>query len=156
MIKSFVTTIYVILFTSPAVFASLISLPSNVLETGTPFITNYDPSIYNAHGQKGALLSLGDKLLVSCNHGIFEYQSGQFTQISNKSAWQFHISKRDPNRIYLGLDQGISSLYQKQDRWVEEDCLPNFNANVRTLAEDSHGRLWVGTVYIVKITTWAI
>ena len=97
--------------------------------------------------QSWGLLSLKNNLLVSCNHGIFEYHRGKFNQLSKKSAWQLHQSQRDSNRIYLGLDQGVSSIYRMQNRWKEEKRLPGFMANARTIAEDKQGRLWVGTIY---------
>jgi signal transduction histidine kinase len=97
--------------------------------------------------QSWGLLSLIDNLLVSCNHGIFEYRSGKFNQLSKKSAWQLQRSQRDSNRIYLGLDQGVSSIYRIHGSWKEENRLPGFIANARTIAEDKQGRLWVGTIY---------
>ncbi len=97
--------------------------------------------------QSWALLPFNDRLLVSCNHGIFEFLDEQFYQISKRSAWQFHVSKTDSNRVFLGLDQGVSSIYYDKGKWIEEDRLHDFNANSRTIAEDNNGRLWIGTVY---------
>ncbi len=97
--------------------------------------------------QSWALLPFNERLLVSCNHGIFEFKNEKFSQISKRSAWQFHVSKTDPNRVFLGLDQGVSSIYYNKGKWIEEDRLHGFNANSRTIAEDEHGRLWIGTVY---------
>ena len=108
---------------------------------------NYFELLKGLKSQSWALLSFNKRLLVSCNHGIFEFRNENFHQITKKSAWQFHISKRDSNRVYLGLDQGVSSIYFKEGKWIEEERLPGFNANSRTLAEDNFDRLWVGTVY---------
>lgn len=93
------------------------------------------------------LLPTSDALLVSCNHGIFEFKNGSFNKITNRSAWKMAQSLKNPRRIYLGLDQGISSLYKTDDNWIDEENIPGFNAEARTIACDDSGNLWIGTVY---------
>jgi signal transduction histidine kinase len=94
-----------------------------------------------------SLLSLPDALLVSCNHGVFKIEKNKFHLITKKSSWQLLRSKIDSNRIFLGLDDGLSSLYKTENGWRDEGKLPKFNAEARTIAEDKLGRLWIGTVY---------
>jgi signal transduction histidine kinase len=94
-----------------------------------------------------ALLSLPEALLVSSNHGIYEYKSGVFKNITKKSAWQMSQSKKNPNRIYLGLDEGVSSIYKSETGWIDEGRIPGIKVEARTIAQDDSGNLWIGTVY---------
>jgi signal transduction histidine kinase/ligand-binding sensor domain-containing protein len=94
-----------------------------------------------------AILSMPDALLVSCNHGIFEYKSGLFKNITKKSAWQMSQSVRNPNRIYLGLDEGVSSIYKSNAGWIDEGRIPGIKVEARTIAQDDSGNLWIGSVY---------
>ncbi len=94
-----------------------------------------------------ALLSVEKHLLVSSNYGVHEIVNDQIRQISNKSAWTLVPFPGDPNRIYLGLDDGIATLYHTENGWMDEGRLPGFQAEARTLAFDENNNLWVGTVY---------
>jgi len=94
-----------------------------------------------------SLLPFGNRLLVSCNHGVFELINNEFRQITRKSAWKLEQSILDTNRIFLGLDAGISSIYKTESGWSDEDKYPGFESEARTVEQDSLGNLWIGTVY---------
>lgn len=107
-------------------------------------------SFYLLSGLKSqcwALENVGGELLVSSNHGIFRIQEAAFQNLTRKSAWQMVRSSRDSNRLFLGLDDGISSLYKTREGWKDEGDLAHFQSEARTLCEDQNGNLWVGTVY---------
>ncbi len=94
-----------------------------------------------------SLLSLGDRLLVSCNQGVYQWDQMGFTLVTNKSSWKMIRSTVDTNRIYLGLDDGVASLYRTGRIWHDEGRLPDITIEARTVAEDREGRLWIGSVY---------
>ena len=94
-----------------------------------------------------ALLSLPDVLLVSSNHGIFEYKDGKFHSITKKSAWKMSQSIKNKNRIFLGLDQGVSTIYKSGPKWIDEGRISGIKVEARTIAQDDSGNLWIGTVY---------
>ncbi len=99
------------------------------------------------NSQCWSLLSMDNMLLVSSNHGIYEIKDDGFTFIVRKSGWILSRSKKDSNRVYIGLDAGVASLYRSKDGWTDEGKLPGIEVEARTVAEDSLGRLWIGAVY---------
>jgi len=106
----------------------------------------FDP-VPDLKSQCWALLSLTDRLLVSCNLGVYQLDDRGISRITEKSAWKMIRSAPDPNRIFLGLDDGVASLYKYGVDWRDEGRLPGISAEARTIAEDKAGDLWIGTVY---------
>jgi len=52
-------------------------------------------------------------------------------------------STKDPNRVFIGHTDGVSSMRWNGSSWVNEGRLPNVNYQATNLAEEPDGTLWV-------------
>ena len=55
-------------------------------------------------------------------------------------------SQQDPARIWLGLQDGLASIYQQNGQWQFEGVVPNVTGNINSLVETKDGELWAGTL----------
>ena len=94
------------------------------------------------------LLSIGDSILAATEAGVFHIANDikQIGKILSTSAYFLLHSERSKNRIWVGTNQGLVSLYREKEtgQWLEEK-LKNINQEIRTIAEDKNGNLWLGT-----------
>ena len=92
-------------------------------------------------------LDLGPSLLVANTSGLYELgpQGIRLIRPSGQDTTVLARSVRDPNRIFVGLADGLASMRLHQGRWVDEGKVPGLDAAIRTLREGPDGRLWAGT-----------
>jgi hypothetical protein len=94
------------------------------------------------------LLSSADALLAATSQGVFQLgdkdNPNRLWQITPGNSYILVPSRQDPGRIWVGTREGLVSLYLKKDRWVEEYRFKNITQEIRTLAEDQKGNLWLG------------
>jgi signal transduction histidine kinase/DNA-binding response OmpR family regulator len=94
-----------------------------------------------------SLLSIGKFLLAATSNGVFlvESKNNAPQQILNTPSNVFHRSLEDPNRVWVGTNQGLFSLTVKDDRWAKEHKFKNITQEINTIVEDKNGNLWLGT-----------
>ena len=95
--------------------------------------------------QATGLLPWGASLLVSTREGVFELNDFGATLIYAGYSKMLTRSRTDTNRVYVGLENGLSSIRFSDGRWVGEGSLAGFRAEVNSMAEDESGNLWIGT-----------
>ena len=63
-------------------------------------------------------------------------------------------SRRDPNRVWIGLFDGLSSFRWVNGKWIDEGRVPGVTEQLRSVAEDDDGTVWAGTnaVGLVRLT----
>ncbi|MBS0571296.1 MAG: GAF domain-containing protein [Proteobacteria bacterium] len=95
-----------------------------------------------------ALLDTGDALLVGTHAGVFEIRGGhvKLVRASERISETLLRSRRDPARVFIGLQDGLASMRLEGDRWVDEGRVPGITEETRTLFEESDGRLWLGSI----------
>lgn len=86
-------------------------------------------------------------LLVITNDNIFEFNENleKDTVISLVYAYTLYQSKKDPNRVFIGLESGFSSMYRSNGNWIQEDSIEGVNELITSISEDTKGDLWLGT-----------
>jgi signal transduction histidine kinase/DNA-binding response OmpR family regulator len=95
-----------------------------------------------------AMLPVNDRLLVAARNGVFQINR-QFTQIAplmEREAFALYTSRRWPRRVWVGAVFGLASLYLENNRWKKEFQLDTLSERIRSIAEDHHGNLWLGTL----------
>jgi serine phosphatase RsbU (regulator of sigma subunit) len=92
-----------------------------------------------------ALLPLEKTLLVASSSGIYAIEGEKVTLINKDFAFNLLRSKKDPNRIFCGLRDGIGSLYYNGNTWITESRIEDIKDEIRSLYEDDSGNLWAGT-----------
>ena len=99
------------------------------------------------------LLSFGDVLLVATLQGVYEIQAGKIREITKSYSFSLTRSIQDSNRVFVGLQIGLMSIYKSKGQWKEEGSIGVFDLEVRELLETEDGNLWASTGHqgIMKI-----
>lgn len=87
------------------------------------------------------------QLLVATDDSIVELlPNGKTKRIIQAYSYCLVQSIKDPNRIFIGLAPGLSSLYYLNGKWVDEGRVEGVDFDVRNIAQDPQGNLWLGAV----------
>jgi diguanylate cyclase (GGDEF)-like protein len=96
-----------------------------------------------------SLLSVGDNLLLGSAFGVYEIHGTSATLIPDteqlRTAYVLARSVADPERIWLGLGEGLGSLRRTAGGWRFEGQAEDFSAEVRYIVEGRDGTVWCGT-----------
>jgi ligand-binding sensor domain-containing protein len=92
-----------------------------------------------------SLLTFNNSLLIALDNGVFELSGNNVRLIHNSKTYSLTRSKLDPDRIFLGHTEGISSLYYKNSKWNNEGIIPGILGSVHSVTETGSGNLWLGT-----------
>jgi serine phosphatase RsbU (regulator of sigma subunit) len=83
------------------------------------------------------LMIFQNQLLVLSNIGVVSLQSNEKGQlIIEENVYGIHRSKMDSNRIYLGLNEGVKTLYYVNGSWIDEGYLVTEGKRVKYIWED--------------------
>ncbi|HLP49164.1 MAG TPA: histidine kinase dimerization/phospho-acceptor domain-containing protein, partial [Candidatus Kapabacteria bacterium] len=100
------------------------------------------------------LLPVEDSVLAATSDGIFQVANKNIIKrITGDQAFVLLRSRRHPLRIWCGTNRGLVALLLKNGQWVEENRIENIHKEIRSIAEDQNGNVWLGisggTVYKV-------
>jgi signal transduction histidine kinase/DNA-binding response OmpR family regulator len=104
-------------------------------------------------------------VLLACGDGL--YQVNDRTVVPIKSAKDLSFrpnsllqSAVDPDRVWVGLFDGLASFRWSDGHWVDEGRVAGAESQVRSLFEEADGTLWAGTqddgVFQVTFTSPAV
>jgi hypothetical protein len=95
------------------------------------------------------LLTIDDNILAATSVGVFQIKNGTNRQIIEIPSYVLIQSRKNPNRVWVGMRNTLTSLYQnhgdKKGKWVEEYRYSRIKREIRTIVEDEDGNLWLGT-----------
>ncbi|OIP01258.1 MAG: hypothetical protein AUJ98_05035 [Bacteroidetes bacterium CG2_30_33_31] len=87
-----------------------------------------------------------DLLLIITNDGLVALDNkGKLINISPAIAWAMIQDKKDPNRLWVGLDDGLASLYFNGKSFVLEGRVPGIKIQCRQVEQDANGIIWTGS-----------
>lgn len=85
-------------------------------------------------------------------------QNNEVTKIIEGYPNDVYQSKIDPARVFIGMENGLVSIYRKDGKWTIEGKIKGINEPGYKIIEDPDGNLWVGTnngsVYVMNITNF--
>lgn len=88
-------------------------------------------------------------LFCGLDFGVFEIVNKNFKSVFefdfNVYVFDFHQSITDNRRLFLAHYNGISSLYYKKNKWIDEGYIEGIKTDIRKVIEDKNGNLWLGT-----------
>ncbi|MEM9595567.1 MAG: two-component regulator propeller domain-containing protein [Acidobacteriota bacterium] len=89
-----------------------------------------------------------ERLLVGTVSSVFEIDGDRAEPLMlTLNAFALLRSLRDPGLMFVGSHRGLSTLRLEDGEWQEPFKVTGVEREVRSLAEDPDGRLWVGTHY---------
>lgn len=59
--------------------------------------------------------------------------------------YDLYQSRLVPGRVYIGLWDGLASVYRDKGKWIDEGRIEGISENVNQMSEDIVGNLWMGT-----------
>jgi len=98
-------------------------------------------------------------LLVGTNTGLYRITGNKLEKIWGvDNVYSIYSPDHAPNVLYLGLNDGLYRLKYHQGAFHEQGSIRDIRHNVRSMAEDNKGNLWLGTfrngVYKVHFNQW--
>ena len=94
------------------------------------------------------LLSVGQSLLAGTFQGVYEIKGDQADLVAPGYVFYLHRSGQDTNRIFMGLQGGMGSLYyDAEGRWRQEGVMDGIDGEIRDILETPDGKLWLTTRY---------
>lgn len=93
------------------------------------------------HGRLLAGSSIGSRF------GVWEIRDGKAEMVRPSPGHSSKLlpSRRDPLRVWIGVDGELASIRLEDGTWRDEGAIPGIDHSVKSLAEDSRGRLWFET-----------
>lgn len=86
-----------------------------------------------------------DILFVTTNGGVIQIEGETSKKISDGNSNVLYQSITDPNRVFIGLADGVSSIYFRNGAWEEEGKIKDIDEDIRGVAEDKDGNIWLGS-----------
>jgi len=85
-----------------------------------------------------------DKLLVGDLYGVYEIdKKGKINKLINLKVSSLYHSKIDKNRVFIGSESGLSSMYFKNNKWKLEQEFKGVDTFVDKINEIDNGNLWL-------------
>lgn len=97
------------------------------------------------------IINYKDNLLVASTSGICKIEENSYRIISNEKAKVLYPSNFYPDRIFIGLNNGLASMIYKNGNWEYEGKIQGINHEVRTIEETADGKLWAGYEEISRV-----
>ena len=103
-----------------------------------------------------SLLQVNNSLLVALERGLYllKDKSKTLMQINDLAINSLKRSKIDTNRIFIGHQLGLSSVYYKNGKWNNEENIPGIHLATYDVIEMPNGNMWIETNvnYIWKVS----
>jgi serine phosphatase RsbU (regulator of sigma subunit)/ligand-binding sensor domain-containing protein len=92
-------------------------------------------------------------LLAVTSFGVYEIRNFKgvatpFTMKGNRVAetvFEMYQSKKNPNRLLIGTSSSFVTMRYENGKWLEDDAVKGLKDNIRGIAEDKEGNIWLGS-----------
>ncbi|HEX3526651.1 MAG TPA: diguanylate cyclase [Thermoanaerobaculia bacterium] len=119
--------------------------PRAAAEPGPPVrmreVPGLPPSVWS-------LLAVDDDLLVGTAFGLYRVTSGGTAEPvpggRQQTVYVLARSRRDPRRIWLGGEDGLSAVHRDGNGWRFEGSIEAVHREVRSIVEGDTGTVWCG------------
>ncbi len=104
----------------------------------------YEP-VAGVNSHCWSLLETKGTLFAATTGGVYIVREKNAYLLNDYIAYTMASSSLDPKRLYLGLEDGLASLYHQNGTWLDEGRVVGVNETVRSMVEMPNGELWLGT-----------
>jgi signal transduction histidine kinase/DNA-binding response OmpR family regulator len=87
----------------------------------------------------------GNRLLATSKDGVYELHGMRPRRLATYASMPMSMyrSRSDPDRVYVGLVEGVASLRFSDGVWQDEGRIDGIDDTITSIAEDEHGALWM-------------
>ena len=105
--------------------------------------------ISNINNEAWWIINFNNSVIAAITNGILVLGEKKHIKLNSKwrSSYFIYRSTRFPNRLYVGLENGLAVLDKKNNVWIDRGKIEGINTAIRNIAEDNDGNLWLGTTY---------
>lgn len=102
-------------------------------------------------------LDFQQQLLVATSSGLYQLHDDKLALIrpSAQATKVLAASVQNPQRLYIGLQDGLASMRYVDGIWQDEGKIAGITGNLNSIVETTEGELWVGTlangIYRIKL-----
>jgi signal transduction histidine kinase/DNA-binding response OmpR family regulator len=122
-------------------FAST-STSTSISATSGPMLFKRVPEI---EAPVWATAVAGNRFLATSKDGVYELHGTRPRRIATYASMPMAMyrSRSDPDRVYVGLVEGIASLRLTDGAWMDEGRIEGIDDTITSIAEDATGALWM-------------
>lgn len=95
-----------------------------------------------------SLLAIDDSILAATSVGVYLIKNNTIQRITGTPSYVLFRSHQNSNRVWVGERHGLISLYHssgvRNSEYREEYRFEKIDGEIRTIAEDQTGNLWLG------------
>jgi len=84
-------------------------------------------------------------ILAATETGLYEVANGTVRRVTDGLCLSVHVARNQPNRIVLGMENGLLMLDYTASEWFDRGYAPGSRAAITSLAEDNEGTLFSTT-----------
>jgi signal transduction histidine kinase/ligand-binding sensor domain-containing protein len=84
-------------------------------------------------------------ILVSTTQGVYEIDDTRASLISDGFSLKLHRSFVEPSTLFVGQTDGLRILQYIHNKWIDKGYNTTIHEEIREIAEDSKGNLWLNT-----------
>ena len=115
------------------------------LKNGNAFSVINESSFSGANGpiQAFYFMAIKDTLFSASRAGVHIIVDHKIKHTINYRSSALLRSKKDSNRIYIGLFDGLASLKYSNGKWKDDGRINGIKDDIREIVEDENGNLWL-------------
>jgi signal transduction histidine kinase/CheY-like chemotaxis protein len=93
-------------------------------------------------------MQFDNQLLLANSNGVYQLQQGQLSLVrpSMLASKVLYRSRLTPERVYIGLQDGLASMRWADGQWRDEGRVPGVSGSLNSILETDDGELWLGTL----------
>jgi len=114
------------------------------LDESKPYTEAFQP-VKNIGSQSWSFLKAGEDLLAATNDGVYSIRKDLVKNLGLAGASTLYRLPQDTTRILIGLTMGLSAARLTDGNWQEEGRFPGIMDEVRSIATEDNGVIWLGT-----------
>ncbi|WP_349814170.1 hybrid sensor histidine kinase/response regulator [Rheinheimera oceanensis] len=109
---------------------------------------NQFEAISQVQKQTWDFISFEQQLLIANSNGVYALRQHDITLVrpSELASKVLYQSVQNPQRVFVGLQDGLASMRYEQGQWHDEGRVPGVSGNLNSIYETAGGDLWLGTL----------